>query len=170
MINKIYYLKKYKSENKLVGLSWFSSNEDVKMDKSFNLESLYPIFKDLRCSYISLQYGDVQRDIQYIYEKYAIKIQYEKELDYFDNIYDLSALISICDEVITCSNITAHLAGSLGIQTSLLLPKAKGKLWYWHESQIINGRSLWYPSVRVFNQETQGDWDDVIKKLKDNLD
>jgi len=167
---KISYSNKYKSEKKLVGLSWFSSNEEIKDDKSYNLECLYPIFKDLRYSFISLQYGDIQKNIQYIHEKYEIKIQYDKQLDYFNNIYDLLALISICDQVITCSNITAHLAGSLGIPTSLLLPKAKGKLWYWHESQIINGRSLWYPSVRVFNQETQGDWDDVIKKLKDNLD
>lgn len=166
---KISYSNKFKSEKKLVGLSWFSSNEEIKDDKSYNLECLYPILKDLSYSFISLQYGDVQKNIQYIHEKYKIKIQYDKELDYFNNIYDLLALISICDEVITCSNITAHLAGSLGIPTSLLLPKAKGKLWYWHESQIKDGRSLWYPSVKVYNQDTQGDWDDVIQKLKDKL-
>jgi len=166
---KISYSNKFKSEKKLVGLSWFSSNEEIKDDKSYNLECLFPIFKDPRYSFISLQYGDVQKNIQYIHEKYEIKIQYDKELDYFNNIYDLLALISICDEVITCSNITAHLAGSLGIPTSLLLPKAKGKLWYWHESQIKDDRSVWYPSVKVYNQDTQGDWDDVIQKLKDKL-
>ena len=163
------YLNKIKKEKKVIGLSWKSSNDDLKKDKSYPIEILEPILKDTENSFICLQYGDVQNDIQEIKKKYLIDIQYEKNLDYYNSIEDLLALISICDEVITCSNITAHLSGSLGIPTRLVLPKVKGRLWYWHEAHIEYNRSLWYPSVIIYVQEKQGCWSSVIDKIAKDL-
>lgn len=166
---KNFYLKKYKKEKKIIGLSWFSSNDELKDDKSYKLEILEPIFNDSRYSFLCLQYGDVKNDLQKIKNKYQININYEEKLDYYNNICELLALISICDEVITCSNITAHLAGSLGISTKLLVPRIKGRLWYWHEAHIKNDKSLWYPNVRIYAQEKQGTWNQEVIQIKKDL-
>ena len=45
----------------------------------------------------------------------------------------------------------------------LLLPKGKGKLWYWTSS---NNKSIWYSSVEIIEQVEPGSWDKAIKRLE----
>jgi len=87
-------------------------------------------------------------------------------LDNFNNIYSLSSLINACDIVITISNTTAHIAGALGKKTYLLLSKGKGELWYWLER---DKQSLWYPSVKIYQQNIPGSWKEPISLLKSEL-
>ena len=79
----------------------------------------------------------------------------------------LTSLIDICDFVITVSNTNAHISGALGKKTYLLLPKGKGRLWYWSSK---NKRSVWYNSIRTFEQKTVDIWDDPINKLKEIIE
>ena len=85
------------------------------------------------------------------------------EKESINDIKGLTSIIEACDFVITCSNINAHLSGALGIKTFLLLPLGKGRLWNWN---FENHRSIWYPSVKIFQQETQGIWIDPVLKLE----
>ena len=64
---------------------------------------------------------------------------------------------------ITVSNSNAHISGALGKTTYLLLPKGKGKLWYWSSEK---NKSVWYNSIRIIEQKTVDVWDDSINKLK----
>jgi hypothetical protein len=48
---------------------------------------------------------------------------------------------------VSSSNVTAHLAGALGVPTQLLSLRAWAPFFYWVPGP--GGRSLWYPSVRV---------------------
>ena len=77
-----------------------------------------------------------------------------------DDFEDLVALINSCDLILTISNTTAHLAGSIGKITYLLL--SKYSLWYWLRSRQ---HSLWYPNVKLFRQTKQGEWQDVIDRV-----
>jgi ADP-heptose:LPS heptosyltransferase len=72
------------------------------------------------------------------------------------------SLIDICDFVITVSNSNAHLSGALGKETFLLLPKGKGKLWYWTSEKQ---KSIWYPSIEVIEQDIPGNWDRAVTEL-----
>ena len=85
-----------------------------------------------------------------------------KELDNFNDINGMASLIDICDFVITVSNSNAHLSGALGKETFLLLPKGKGKLWYWTSE---DNKSIWYPSIQIIEQEEPGYWNEAILKL-----
>ena len=90
--------------------------------------------------------------------------------DNFNDLNGITSLIEICDFVITVSNTNAHISGALGKKTFLLLPKGKGRLWYWSSK---NNKSLWYPSIEVIEQNVAGSWNSVINKLsklvKENL-
>ena len=112
---------------------------------------------------ISLQYGDVKQEISQVNSQEKLNIIYDHELDYYDDINSLAALISICDEVITCSNVTAHIAGRLGVKTYLIVPKSFGHIWYWNS---ISSDSRWYPSVNIFRQENEGDWSHLVENIK----
>ena len=47
-------------------------------------------------------------------EKHSISLNSIKNLDKFNDLNGLLSLIEACDFVVTSSNITAHLAGSIG--------------------------------------------------------
>ena len=80
----------------------------------------------------------------------------------FNDFDSLASLVSICDFVITSSNVTAHLSGALNKKTYLLLPHSHGKIWYWGTS---GNSSLWYPSIHIFRSKTPDNWHGVIKEL-----
>jgi ADP-heptose:LPS heptosyltransferase len=69
--------------------------------------------------------------------------------------------------VVTTSNTTVHLAGALGKDTLLLLPRGRSRLWYWGHDQI---RSIWYPPVRIYAQEKIGDWQSPLAGIKAYLE
>jgi hypothetical protein len=55
----------------------------------------------------------------------------------------------------------------LGKPVLLMLPYRSGKLWYWSEAK--GEGSLWYPSIRTFHQNAQGDWASTIDAVKQAL-
>jgi tetratricopeptide (TPR) repeat protein len=148
---------------KKIGLSWRSNNRKIGGEKSISLKSFSPIFFN-NCEYISLQYGDVTKEIDEINSHKNISILVEPELDYFNDIEGLMKLIAKCDLVISSSNFTAHLAGSMNIPTLLLCPKSFGKLWYWYENE--NTKSKWYPCMSILQQEVDKDWGREILKIQ----
>ena len=113
--------------------------------------------------FIDLQYSDTSIERENFYNKNNIKIKKIENIDNFNDLNGLSSLIDVCDFVITISNTNAHIAGSLGKNTFLLLPKGKGKLWYWMSEKR---RSIWYPKIETIEQEEKGNWQSVIKKLQ----
>ena len=95
-----------------------------------------------------------------------IKINDYKDIDKFEDIDGLMALVSSCDIVVTCSNVTAHIAGALGKKTFLFVPFQRGRLWYWSEEQ---GVSIWYPSITIFSAESNNGWGEIFEKIADTI-
>jgi hypothetical protein len=82
----------------------------------------------------------------------------------FADMADTAALISNLDLVIAVDTAVAHLAGAMNKPVWLLLPKAPD--WRW---LLDREDSPWYPSMRLFRQETLGDWESVVGRLVDEL-
>ena len=135
-------------------------------DKSINLIDLIPILKLNNLTFLDLEYGDSEKDKRNLNNDLGLKINKLKDIDYFNDILAVSSIISSCDLIITCSNVNAHIAGALGKKTLLLLPLGKGRLLNWVSK---NEKSLWYPSVKIFQQKMPGDWTYPIKKLKEEI-
>ncbi len=76
-----------------------------------------------------------------------------------------AAIIENMDLIITVDNYVAHLAGAMGIPVWLLLPKAADCRWFADRND-----SPWYPTVRIFQQENQGEWGPVIQAVKSALE
>jgi hypothetical protein len=60
--------------------------------------------------------------------------------------------------------VTAHLAGSIGKKGCVLVPFSRGKIWYWHLSDVY---SFWYPSLKVFYQDNPRSWSSAIDQMMD---
>lgn len=73
---------------------------------------------------------------------------------------DTAALVEQMDLVITVDTSVAHIAGALGKETWLLLPKRYE--WRW---SLEGEGNCWYDSVRVMRQERHGDWSSVLEMV-----
>lgn len=162
------YVNKYKRNNKkLIGIAWMSKNGADDRKKSLTLHDLHPIFKlQEQFSFVNLQYGDVIQEINQENKNHGAEIQHDDQLDYFDDIYSLAALVKACDVVITCSGVTAHIAGILGVKTFVMVPIFNGRIWYWHQDDAI---SSWYPSVRLITQNKPDEWKEPVSNIQKYL-
>ena len=73
---------------------------------------------------------------------------------------DTAAIIANLDLVVGVDTAVVHLAGALGRPVFLL--DRVDHCWRW-----LSGRtdSPWYPGLRIFRQETAGDWSGVVQKV-----
>ena len=122
-----------------------------------------PILKLNNLTLLDLEYNECEKDKNNLFKTSGVEIHRFKDLDYFNDILGVSSIIDSCDIIITCSNVNAHISGALGKKTFLLLPLGKGRLLNWCSEK---SKSLWYPSVQIFQQNKPGDWYDPINKIK----
>jgi len=79
------------------------------------------------------------------------------------DLADTAAVIAGMHMLITTDTAVVHIAGSLGKPVWNLLP---------HESFWLYGlgeTTLWYPSMRIFRQQSPGDWDGVFARVETAL-
>jgi len=81
-----------------------------------------------------------------------------------DAFVDSLAILSLVDLFITTDSALAHLAGSAGIPTWVLLSHPAD--WRWGTS---GETTAWYPALRLFRQARGGDWDGVIAEVGEAL-
>jgi hypothetical protein len=80
------------------------------------------------------------------------------------DILTLAGRLRALDLVITVDTMVAHLAGALGARTWLLLPYDAD--WRW---LLDREDSPWYPSMRLFRQPARGDWQSVMRHVREAL-
>jgi Tfp pilus assembly protein PilF len=151
---------RYFDGRKIVGLAWYTANKKTGRNRSIDLSLLAPLFALSGIRWVSLQYG-----IHDALEKQAAAanapILVDRDIDQLTNIDAFAAQIQAMDLVITIDNSTAHLAGALGVPTWVLLPFAPNWRWLLERSD-----SLWYPSIRLFRQTKEGDWQSVVQHVR----
>jgi regulator of sirC expression with transglutaminase-like and TPR domain len=153
----------YFKNKSICGLAWKSSEKSNK--KNIDLKDLEPILESSDHHFINLQYGDIDEDLSRLNSISRKKLGLYDGIDLFNNIEGLFSLVAACDMVITTSNVTAHVAGSLGKKCYLMVPYSRARIWYWHQEQI----STWYPSIRIFSQDSSLGWTSAIDSISSLL-
>ena len=146
-----------KSDRLKIGIVWGASETGESYKKKvFDVDQFSPLFTDKRIQLYSLQIG---KDAQILKQRpYSdIIIDLSEKIDSFE---DTASLIEDMDLVISSDTSVAHLAGALGKDVWVLLQKVPD--WRWG---ISGDKSLWYPSARLFWQDSLGDWDSVFRKV-----
>jgi tetratricopeptide (TPR) repeat protein len=128
--------------------------------RSIRLDQLAPLFEVPGLSFVSLQKGDAAKQLHHSGARWTIV----DPMDGVEDFADTAGLIANLDLVITVDTSIAHLAGALGKEV-WILSRFDG-CWRW-----LRGRddSPWYPTARLFRQETPGDWGTVIERVARTL-
>lgn len=139
-----------------VGLLWTASEWDAS--RSIALELLRPLQRVPGTRFFSLQQGEAGDDP--LVAQHGIEALSRHTAD----VVAAAAALLEMDLVITVDNMLAHLAGTLGRPTWLLLKHEAD--WRW-----MDGRhdSPWYPSLRLFRQARPGDWQEVVERAAEAL-
>ena len=150
----------------IVGLSWRSNNGEIGEIKSTNLALWSEVLKVPGVTFINLQYGDCTEELNGIRRTMNVDIVADSEIDPLKNMDDFFAQAAAMDLVISTSNTTVHVAGSLGVPTWLLLLSSPADLWYWFRERTD---SPWYASVRILRQELLHESADPGSRWRDGL-
>jgi hypothetical protein len=126
-----------------VGLAWGGVSHFIPFSV------LTPLLDDERVEWVNLQYGEhpghpALRDAMA-----------------GGNLARAAGLAAQLDLVVTVDTSIGHLAASQGIPTWIMLDKAC--CWRWTDR---GETSEWYDCVRLFRQQTQGDWPGVVARVQ----
>lgn len=152
--------------DKLVGLSWRSTNWHIGSYKSLDLETLLPVLRRPGLLWVSLQYGDVSAEIAAFGRRHGVAIHQDPDIDAIRDLDGLAAQIAALDGVVSTSNSTVHFAGALGKPCWVLLPFGRGRMWYWPRE---GERTPWYDSLHLIRQPRRGDWSAAMLRLNEVL-
>jgi|GEM_PF-274643 len=83
---------------------------------------------------------------------------------YMDDFMDTAQIVRQLDLIVTVDTSMAHLAGSLGIPTIVLLALLPDWRWGLNSSQ-----TPWYETVTLLRQKALGDWLELIGTLKQRI-
>lgn len=140
-----------------VGFAW-AGNPEHGSDRrrSIPLETFSTLFNTPGIKFFSLQKGHATPEL----EKLSKELPVFNIGDDFQDFADTAAAMANLDLVISVDTSVVHLAGALGVPTWTLLAHTPD--WRW-----LNERedSPWYPGMRLFRQQSHGDWPGVIAKV-----
>jgi tetratricopeptide (TPR) repeat protein len=142
-----------------VGIVW-AGQDKPDPSRSIPLREYLPLLSCPQVEIHSLQFGKGTEEISALPEGCEI-------IDHSDRILgfaNTAALIANLDLIISIDTVVAHLAAALGKPTWTLLPFVPE--WRW-----LVGRddSPWYPTMRLFRQQSPGDWRGVMDRVQEEL-
>lgn len=144
-----------------VGIVWQGCLQRFNdQNRSVRLADFLPLAEVEGVQFYALQVGPGREQLEEIGSQFPI-IDLGAELSDFA---DSAAMIANLDLLISVDTSVAHLGGSLGHPTWILIPYLSD--WRWFRKR---DRSPWYNSATLFRQEKAGDWTSTMARLKKQL-
>ena len=150
-----------------IGLVWAGGSRSdnpranaVDKARSITLQHFAPLAEIRGLCLVSLQKGDAAAETQTPPPGMTV-LDWTDELDDFADTADL---VDALDLVISVDTSVAHLAGALGKPVWVL--NRFDQCWRWLSDRTD---SPWYPTARLFQQRTPGDWSGVMQGVIEAL-
>jgi tetratricopeptide (TPR) repeat protein len=148
-----------------VGIAWRGGlKQELSRQRSTNLRQWREVFAIPEVHFINLQYGDCSGELRELRGQCGTHIHTWEDADQLRDIDDFAAQVAGLDMVITIDNTTAHMAGALGTPVWCLLSSLSN--WRW---MLDCENSPWYPTMRLFRQKRQHDWESVFHAVAREL-
>ena len=147
-----------------VGISWRGGSDNTNgKDRSMALDQMTSLFANEDCTFVSLQYGEVEAEVAAFNATRSRKLHCFKRQE-IEDFEDFVGLIGALDCVVSVQNTTVHTCGALGKPCFAMLPFRPE--WRYGAS----GTTMpWYESVKLFRQAYDREWSDVIKSVNEEL-
>jgi len=146
-----------------VGISWRGGTYKTRSPlRSVPLEQWLPVLRTPDVRFVSLQYGAVggtpaEREMMRDHE-----IEHWPEA--IESYDETAALVCALDLTISVCTAVIHLAGALGRPVWIVAPLGPEWRYGWTGDTMP-----WYPSARIYRQQTLGNWPPVVDAVAHEL-
>jgi tetratricopeptide (TPR) repeat protein len=145
-----------------VGICWFGN--PLHLDQVYRvipLEQVMPVFAIEGVQFHALHIGEACEAIR----RRGLPENLSLYDDQIGDLADTAGLIDQCDLVVSVDTSAIHLAGALGKESLLMLPRGSEFRW-----MLDRADSPWYPSVEIIRQRHFHDWAPVITEVKARIE
>jgi len=147
-----------------IGVSWRSGVSSFSRNVNYaSISDLGPLFALKDVVFVNLQYDECAEELAEIYEKFGITLHVWDDLDMYDDLDNVAAMVSCLDVVVTCMTSVSMLSGGLGIPTlGYCVPN---KNW-----DSLGTRDIpFHPSVRLFRRCHDLSFEQTISDIADEI-
>ena len=164
--NNNHHVSEFFSEIKgfKIGISWHSFSTENGKSRSLSTDHLAQITSCPNVNFISIQYGNVLKQIKEVKLMNGIDILKVPFTDITKDINSLASIIKNCDLIISVDNSTAHLAASMGHPTWILLPYSADFRWMEDITPAV-----WYKNSTLIRQNKENDWQNSVDLICDAI-
>lgn len=147
---------------KNIGLVWKGNAEHIHdYKRSIPLNEIAPLIQSNETlNFIDLQYSKTSDELQLL----STFPNFHSIPNSMDDFETTAYTIQQCDLVICVDTAIAHIAGSLGIPTWLMISYVPD--WRW---QLKSPKTGWYPSMTLFRQSSKQNWNEVVQNIQQTL-
>lgn len=164
-----YYQSRLPKNKKLVGLNWRSSLtvNPSRARHYFKIQELEKLFTIPDIQFVNCQYDECEEELEWVEKRFPGKMINIKELDQYNDLDGVAALLSCMDLVIAATTAVCELAGALGCKT-----------WIFDASTEIlhrkcdNGKSnqdMWHHSAEIIDVDERGNKEKLAQKIYTKL-
>jgi hypothetical protein len=146
-----------------IGIVWQGRKGGMDIRRSLSLLEFEGISRLPGVRLIALQKGEGVEQLRDTPQGMAIEAL-GNDYDRDGAFLDAAAVMETLDLVITCDTSIAHLAGALGRPVWVALNRVPD--WRWMSDRTD---SRWYRTMRLFRQNTDGDWKVVFREIETAL-
>ena len=146
-----------------VGIVWSGNlTSEVEIGRSISLKRYAPLASVPGVRLVSLQKGDGLDQL----DDPALDFEVERLGSAYDagDFADTAAVMAGLDLVVSCDTAAAHLAGALGRPVWVAVNRVAD--WRWMEDRED---TPWYPTLRLFRQPLQDDWETPFARMAARL-
>ena len=135
-----------------MGVAWRGNRyPDGDGFRSFRLDALRPLAALPGVRLIGLQLKEGKEELDKLPTDMHVEVPGPDFDAGPDGFLDTAAVLALMDLVISCDTSIAHLAGALGRPLWIALNRTPE--WRWQRQRTD---TIWYPTARLFRQETNG--------------
>jgi hypothetical protein len=160
-------IREFLGGGRFIAIAWRSFQKGLRAGmaarKSIPLELFAAVARARDARLVDLQYGDAAEERAAFEAAHPGLLVRIPGLDAFSDLEGVLAAIEAAGEVVTASNVTAHLAGAAGVVATVVMLGARSPFHYW--DAVEGGRSLWYPRLRVAADPRWERWEDALESL-----
>jgi hypothetical protein len=149
-----------KSPGPFIGISWTSSNKQKVLP---DLQSWAPLLAWPSATFVSLQYGDVGRDLDVLRDLAGDRVIHDPEIDQLTDLDGFAAQIAALDAIVSVSNTTIDMAGMMGRPTLHIRNDKASEIW------PREGSSPWYPEM-TFLYKRHRPWPETFVEARTRLE
>lgn len=150
------WLDDIKKDKFNVGVFWSSNSRDNDFLRNIKLNIFSALFNMKEVEFHCLQKEVSKHEFEFA-QNFSNLNLYSNKIKNFSNT---ASLIKKMDLIISIDTAVAHLSGAMGKPTWILLPFKSDCRWL-----LDCNDSIWYESVRLFRQNLDYDWKNVIEKV-----